>query len=83
RTWRSGDRLTLPGSRGARSLKRLFADAGVPPFRRDRTPVICVDGKAAAVIGLGADTAYLTEIDSDCMGITWRIINGEDGENDA
>ncbi|MBQ1675269.1 MAG: tRNA lysidine(34) synthetase TilS [Oscillospiraceae bacterium] len=83
RTWRSGDRLTLPGSRGARSLKRLFADAGVPPFRRDRTPVLCVDGKAAAVIGLGADTAYLTENDSDCMGITWRIINGEDGENDA
>lgn len=83
RTWRGTDRLTLPGSRGSRSLKRLFADAGVTPFRRDRTPVLCVDGKAAAVYGLGADTAYLAEQDGACAGIRWRKIKGEDGENDA
>ena len=29
RPWRRDDRLTLPGSRGSRSLKRLFAEHGV------------------------------------------------------
>lgn len=83
RAWRSSDRLTLPGGRGSRSLKRLFADAGVSPLRRDRTPVLCVDGRAAAVYGLGADTAYLAKEAGDGMGITWRKIKGKDGENDA
>jgi len=58
RTWRSGDRLTLPDSRGSRSLKRLFADAGIDPAKRDRMPVICVDGRAAAVFRLGTDRAF-------------------------
>lgn len=83
RTWRGTDRLTLPGGRGARSLKRLFADAGVTPQRRDRTPVVCVDGAAAAVYGLGTDTAYQAEADAACVGIEWRIIDGEDGEHYA
>ena len=83
RPWRSADRLTLPGSRGPRSLKRLFADAGIPPFRRDRTPVLCVDGVAAAAYGLGVDTAFQAEDKDVCIGIKWRKIEGEDGENDA
>ena len=53
--WRPDDRMTLPGSRGSRSLKRLFADAGIPPEERDRTPVLRIGGRAAAVPGLGAE----------------------------
>lgn len=61
RTWRPGDRLTLPGSRGSRTLKRLFADAGIGPAVRDRAPVICVDGRAAAVFRLGTDRDFAPE----------------------
>jgi tRNA(Ile)-lysidine synthase len=83
RTWRSGDRLTLPGSRGARSLKRLFADAGVDPVLRDRTPVLCVDDRAVAAYGIGIDVSDLTPEDGETLVIEWRQINGEDGEHDA
>ena len=31
RPYRGADRLTLPGSRGGRSVKRLLADRGIPP----------------------------------------------------
>ena len=72
RPWRGGDRLTLPGSRGSRSLKRLFADAGIDPTRRDRTPVICVDGKAAAVFGLGVDQAFTIGNNQKKIEITWE-----------
>ena len=59
RRWHRDDRFTLPGSRGARSLKRLFADRGIPPEQRDAVPVLCRDGIAAAVPGVGIDQLSL------------------------
>lgn len=61
RAWRGSDRLTLSDSRGSRSLKRLFVDAGIPPEQRGTIPVICVDGCAAAVPGIGISTEFLPE----------------------
>lgn len=54
-TWRREDRMTVPGSRGARSLKRLCADRGILPAQRDVLPVFRVNGCAAAVPGIGFD----------------------------
>lgn len=51
RPWHSRDRLE-----NGRSLKRLFHDAGIPPEARDCMPVICVDGRVAAVYGGTGDT---------------------------
>ena len=53
RSWRSGDRMTLPGSRGARSLKRLFAERAILPPEREKVPVVCFQGQACAVYGVG------------------------------
>ena len=61
RTWHSEDRLQLPGSRGSRSLKRLFIDRGLAPESRSAIPVICVDGRAAYVPGVGMEQAFLLE----------------------
>ena len=56
--WRPTDRMTLPGSRGGRSLKRLFADAGISPWQRDAMPVLRVGETAAAVPGIGVDSKF-------------------------
>lgn len=61
RRWQPSDRLDLPESRGARSLKRLFTERGVMPERRDAIPVFCVDGVAAAAWGVGVDRRFLPE----------------------
>ena len=61
RSWRSEDRMTLPGSRGSRSLKRLFAERGIVPPERETLPVVTVDGRVAAACGVGADEAFLQE----------------------
>ncbi|MDX1608600.1 MAG: tRNA lysidine(34) synthetase TilS [Halofilum sp. (in: g-proteobacteria)] len=52
-----GERLRLPGMRQARPLKTLLSERGVPPWERDRVPLIFVDGELAAVIGLGRAVA--------------------------
>ena len=54
--WRGNDRLTLPGGRGSRSLKRLCVERGIPPGQRDRLPVLRLGEVPAAVPGIGVNT---------------------------
>lgn len=56
-----GERLTLPGARGGRSVKRLCLDRGIPPEERDGLPAVRVGGQLAAVWRLGVDMAFLPE----------------------
>lgn len=58
RTWRASDRMTLPGARGARSLKRLYAERGIPPEIRDGLPVLCCGDSVVAAAGIGTDSRY-------------------------
>ena len=66
--WNPREYLTLPG-KTRRSLKRLFADAGISPAQRDMTPVIRVNGRAAAVYGIGTDQAFLPSDGEDTVTI--------------
>ena len=81
RAWQRGDRLYLPGGRGERSVKRLFAEHGIFPAMRERWPVICVDGKAAAVYGIGTDERFLPTNDGNEMEITIYTNAQEDSGN--
>lgn len=58
RRWRPDDRMTLPGARGARSLKRLYAERGIAPEQRDALPVLCCGGEIVAAAGIGVDSRY-------------------------
>ena len=49
-----GDRLRLWGRGCTKSLKKLFAEAQIPAFRRARTPVLACGDEVMAVPGLGA-----------------------------
>ncbi|MCD8355199.1 MAG: tRNA lysidine(34) synthetase TilS [Clostridia bacterium] len=58
RTWQRDDRMTLPGARGARSLKRLYAERGILPDVRDILPVLCCQGDIVAAAGIGTDEKF-------------------------
>jgi tRNA(Ile)-lysidine synthase len=58
-TWHPQDRLNLAGNRGPRSLKRLFADAGIAPANRDVMPVLRSGEQIIAVPGIGVDLAFV------------------------
>jgi tRNA(Ile)-lysidine synthase len=53
-----GERFHPTGRRHTTALKKLLQASAVPPWLRDRIPLIYVDGQLAAVAGLGVGKAY-------------------------
>ncbi|SMF94672.1 tRNA(Ile)-lysidine synthase [Methylomagnum ishizawai] len=50
--YRQGGETCRPlGRTGSRDLKKLFQEAGIPPWVRERTPLVYVDGRLVAVGG--------------------------------
>ena len=77
-----GDRLTLPGAKGGRSVKRLCLDRRISLKERDRLPAIYTEGRLAAVWRLGVDLAFTpAEEKQPCRFIKIRN-NIEEGGND-
>lgn len=53
-----GERCHMQGKPGQHPLKKLFQEWGVPPWLRDRIPLIKVNGEIAAVVGYGVCKAF-------------------------
>jgi tRNA(Ile)-lysidine synthase len=53
-----GERLQPDPRRPRRSLKNLFQEAGVPPWRRERLPMLFCGDALVWVPGLGVDAAW-------------------------
>lgn len=46
---RGGERCRLPGRAGTHELKKLLQEAGLPPWERERLPLLYIAGQLAAV----------------------------------
>ena len=68
--WDGTGRLAVEN--GSRTVKRLFADAGVPTERRREYPAVLLDGTLAAVPGVATDRACCPQKDEACLVITWE-----------
>ena len=44
-----GESFLLPGRDGHRSLKSIFQETGIPPWERDRMPLVYLDNQLAAI----------------------------------
>lgn len=69
-----GDRLTLQGKPGSRSLKKLLIDQKIPRHLRECLPVIADDSGAIAVYGLGQDISTLPALGEPAVRIEIRKI---------
>lgn len=65
-----GERLRLPGRPGT-TLKRLFQEAGVPPWERDRMPLLCAQGEVLAVADLALCEAGLAAPGAPGLTLRW------------
>ena len=74
--WRSGEGMTLPGSRGERSIKRLCADLGLSPRERDALPVLRMGEVPVAAARVGADMKFAPKADQNTVYIKF-LYKGE------
>jgi tRNA(Ile)-lysidine synthase len=66
-----GERLQPDCRRPRRSLKNLFQEAKVPPWQRERTPLIFCDGDLVWAAGVGVDCAYQAAGDEPALRPVW------------
>lgn len=67
-----GEQCRLPRREGSRPLKKRLQEAGVPPWLRERLPLITLDGQLAAVPGFGVCEPFASEPGRTGMGWVWH-----------
>ena len=70
-----GEKLKLPGRLGQHCLKKLFQEAGIPPWERQTRPLIYLDDQLAAVAGLWIAEWAWAKAPVACYEIAWRQKN--------
>lgn len=79
--WRQGgERCRLPGRTGSRSLKALMQEWGVPPWWRNRIPLVCIDDEVLTVGDLirceSARWRAAAREDERLWNFTWKRLPG-------
>jgi tRNA(Ile)-lysidine synthase len=71
-----GERLRPDAGRPSRTLKNLFQEAGVPPWERERLPLLYCGGRLAWAPGLGVDAAFVSARGAPGIVPEWRLRAG-------
>jgi len=75
--FRNGGECIRPaGRKHSHDLKKLFQEEGIPPWQRDRIPLLYLDGKLAAVAGLWIDEAFSAKEDDESWDISMKYSPG-------
>jgi len=68
-----GERLQPDAKRPRRTLKNLFQEAGIPPWERERLPLIYSGDELVWVPGIGVDCAYAAGDKRTGWVPEWRV----------
>lgn len=66
-----GEKMKLPNRAGHHSLKKLYQEAGIPPWERDMRPLIYLNNRLAAVAGLWV-AEWVYQAQQACYKILWE-----------
>ena len=65
-----GEKIRLPGRTGHHALKKLFQEAGVPPWIRETMPLVYLDEQLAAVGDLWISADFYDEKTEGCISLS-------------
>jgi tRNA(Ile)-lysidine synthase len=65
-----GEKIRLPGRKDHHALKKLFQEAGIPPWEREAIPLIYLDNKLAAVGDLWISADFYSGKMQDCISLS-------------
>lgn len=66
-----GEALALAGRQGHHDLKKLYQEAGVPPWERERRPLLFVEGELAQVPGLWTAENFAATEEEEGIVLYW------------
>lgn len=66
-----GESLRLPG-RPAKSLKKIFQEQAVPPWYRQRLPLLYQDDRLVCVPGIGVEVECVAAADEPGLEVAWQ-----------
>ena len=67
-----GEKIALAHRTGRHSLKKLFQEEKIPPWKRENIPLIYINGKIAAIADLWVSAEFYSEAVEPCLKITWQ-----------
>ncbi|WP_082458427.1 tRNA lysidine(34) synthetase TilS [Methyloglobulus morosus] len=70
-----GETIELPGRKGHHSLRKLYQEAGIPPWERTITPLVYLNGKLAAVGEHWVSAEFYCDTKEPCLRIIRHKIN--------
>lgn len=77
---RGGERLQPLGRGEHHSLKKLYQEAGVPPWERDRRPLLYLDGELVQVPGLWTAIQAAAKPEEVGVMLQWSLSAIENGD---
>ena len=66
------EKLKLAGRTGHHSLKKLFQEQGIPPWVRNKIPLVYLNGQLAVVAGLWISADFVSKEKDSCYQIVWK-----------
>lgn len=68
---RGGETFRPPGRAGRHALKKLFQEAGVPPWERQRVPLVYIEGELGAVAGFWVGERFQAREQEPGLALRW------------
>jgi tRNA(Ile)-lysidine synthase len=68
-----GERCRLPGRAGTHELKKLFQEKGVPPWLRERAPLVFIGGELAAVADWWVCEPFAGREGGEAVALAWQL----------
>jgi len=72
-----GEQIKLSGRRETHDLKKLFQEHGVPPWMRDRIPLIYYENKLVTVADLWLESKYAASESEAAWQINWEWLDDQ------
>ena len=69
-----GERFKPDANRPTRTLKHLLQEADIPPWERDRIPLVYLDDALAVVPGIGVAADFQAQVDEPGLVIGWQPV---------
>ncbi len=68
-----GEKIRLPGRNGSHEVRKLYQESGIPPWVRERVPLVYIDQRLAAVGNYWyAADFQATAADPWCIVLEWK-----------